>query len=104
MALLVSSTHPELRTLWSEKNDLAFHGITSTSRLKVWWKCSTNFDHPDFLLRVDHRVNGSSCPICGGTKPWIGVTDLGSAHPMKTTIPWVFRSTFSNSSHSVYNN
>lgn len=72
---------PSLVPLLDPSSEIDPDTTVIATRAKLLWKCSENPDHPSYLLRLDHRANGSSCPICSGNKPWVGVDDLATTHP-----------------------
>ena len=54
--------NPKLAKEWSHKNSLQPTEVAQFSKKKVYWICP--FGHPDYLMTVQQRSNGSGCPIC----------------------------------------
>lgn len=51
----------------------------SGSVAKVWWKCKRcNYE---WQARINKRVLGQGCPVCGGKKVWVGYNDIVTTHP-----------------------
>ena len=63
----LASLNPKLASEWNyEKNgDLLPTQVTLHSNKKVWWKCSKGHE---WVARINHRSNGTNCPICFGRK------------------------------------
>ena len=57
--------HPEVFTVWSDKNENTPYDYCSTSDAEVWWRCE-NGVHEDFPRKINSsRVRGFRCPRCG---------------------------------------
>ena len=52
--------------------------ITCGSSKKVWWKCSKGHE---WKTTVEHRIEGTGCPICSGKKVLVGYNDLQTVNP-----------------------
>ena len=56
--------YPELKELWSDKNEKSPEEYTYGSNKNVWLKCS-NHKHEDFQREIGNiKANGLSCPKC----------------------------------------
>lgn len=58
----LSTTHSELLSEWSDKNDLSPDEITYKNRSNVWWHCSKCGN--DYRAVVYSKANGRVCPYC----------------------------------------
>jgi len=58
----LSTTHSELLSEWSDKNDLSPDEITYKNRSNVWWHCSKCGN--DYQAVVYSKANGRVCPYC----------------------------------------
>ena len=82
----LASQFPEIAKEWHyEKNvGLSPKEITKRSGKKVWWKCGSSsiFEH-SYLMSVDQRIRGNSCPYCccPPKKLMKGLNDLKSRNP-----------------------
>ena len=65
----LAETHPEVAKQWHPtlNGDLTPSNFSSGSGKKVWWKCPKGDDH-EWESRINHRTDGSGCPICSGRK------------------------------------
>ncbi len=63
----LASVHPELAKEWhpTKNGNLTPENVTSNSSQRVWWICVKGHE---WKTTVDHRANGSQCPICSGGK------------------------------------
>ncbi len=61
----LASRFPDLSEEWhpTKNGDLTPDMITANSSRRVWWKCSKGHE---WKTAVNHRANGSQCPICSG--------------------------------------
>ena len=57
---------PELAQEWSSKNQVSAREVAVRSHTKVWWVCSKDDWHPDYLASPGSRtgVNSTGCPDC----------------------------------------
>ncbi len=58
----LKTTHPDLISEWSDKNDLSPESITYKNRTNVWWHCSRCGN--DYQAVVYAKANGRICPFC----------------------------------------
>lgn len=65
----LANKNPNLAKEWhSIKNgNLTPYDVFSSSRKKVWWKCSENSEH-EWIARIDQRSAGRNCPMCSESK------------------------------------
>ena len=65
----LAETHAEVAKQWHPtlNGNLTPSNFSSGSGKKVWWKCPKGDDH-EWESRINHRTNGSGCPICSGRK------------------------------------
>lgn len=64
----LETVNPSLALEWnySKNNGLTPKDISSKSNKKVWWRCKDcNYE---WKASVNHRSNGTGCPICSNTK------------------------------------
>ena len=74
-----ATLYPLLLNEWDfDNNILDPYSIHPYSNQKASWKCARGHK---WIARVDHRVNGQGCPVCGGQKPDVGVSDLATMYP-----------------------
>ena len=61
--------NPALAEEWhpTKNNKLTPYDVVEKTDKKVWWKCDQGDDH-EWISRIDHRANGSECPVCAGRK------------------------------------
>ena len=61
----LSSENPELAIEWhpTKNGNLTPCDVTAHSGRRVWWRCSKGHE---WQTTVNHRANGSQCPICSG--------------------------------------
>ena len=57
---------PELRALWSDKNEMRLEDFSHGSHKKAWWICKDVDTHPDYLQPIKSKVSGLGCPYCTG--------------------------------------
>ena len=75
-----ANEHPDLLKEWDySKNSMAPESITSGSRIKVWWICSTC--QYNWEAAIQSRSRGHGCPACTGHVVFQGHTDFASQHP-----------------------
>ena len=67
--IVLTTTNPKLASQWHPtlNGNLTPSSFPSGSGKKVWWKCPEGDDH-EWESRINHRTNGSGCPICSGRK------------------------------------
>ena len=58
----LSTTHSELLSEWSDKNELSPDEITYKNRSNVWWHCHRCGN--DYQAVVFAKANGRICPYC----------------------------------------
>ena len=58
----LSTTHSELLSEWSDKNELSPDEITYKNRSNVWWHCSKCGN--DYQAVIFAKANGRVCPYC----------------------------------------
>ena len=65
----LATLNPELAMEWHKtlNGDLTPNDVVEKTDKKVWWKCPEGDDH-EWYSRIDHRANGSNCPVCAGRK------------------------------------
>lgn len=74
-----ATLYPTLLSEWDfDSNSVDPHNIKPSSNRRVAWKCAHGHK---WMARVGHRVSGQGCPICGGFKPEVGVSDLATMYP-----------------------
>lgn len=62
-----------------EKNKLTPSEVSTSSHIKVWWRCSQNHSWEAEIANRYRKNYG--CPYCAGNIPIIGVNDLFSTNP-----------------------
>jgi len=64
----LSVSNPELVEEWNDDKNgaLTIHDVLKRSSKKVWWKC--RFCGNEWETRIDLRVRGIGCPVCGYSK------------------------------------
>ena len=77
----LATSNPQLAKEWNyEKNeDLKPTQVTVGSNKKVWWKCTKGHE---WQATINHRINGTGCPICANKKISVGYNDLATTNPM----------------------
>ena len=77
----LAEVNPKLANEWhpTKNANLTPHELTPGSNKKVWWKCEKGNDH-EYIACINHRSNGSGCPICDGKKVVLS-TCLATTHP-----------------------
>ena len=75
-----ATTNPELSKEWNYKKNgnLTPQMVTRGMNKKVWWLCKKGHSYETTL---NHRINGSNCPICSGKKILKGYNDLVTTNP-----------------------
>lgn len=58
----LATTHPDLISEWSDKNNISPDSITYKNRTNVWWHCSNCGS--DYQAVVYAKANGRVCPFC----------------------------------------
>ena len=77
----LGTTNPELKEIWSEKNELSIDNYSFGSNKKVLWKCKNC--HSEYEMRVTDRVARKyACPFCDARKSLKGLNDLGTVNPI----------------------
>jgi len=63
----LKAKHPDIALEWhpSKNGDLTPDNVTSGSRKKVWWLCSSDSLHV-WTATITDRVRGRGCPYCAG--------------------------------------
>lgn len=76
----LSHTNPELEKEWNyDKNtNISPDQVTAHSGKKVWWVCSKGHE---WQATINHRSNGTGCPICSNRQVLIGFNDFQTVHP-----------------------
>ena len=76
----LATINPDLAREWNyEKNgDLKPSMISPGNNKKVWWKCSKGHE---WKASVNHRNDGSGCPVCSNRKILKGYNDLTTINP-----------------------
>lgn len=61
----LASKYPNLAKEWhpTKNGSLTPDNVTAYSSKRVWWKCPKGHE---WRTAVNHRANGSQCPICSG--------------------------------------
>ena len=77
----LATSNPQLAKEWNyEKNeDLKPTQVTVGSNKKVWCKCTKGHE---WQASINHRINGTGCPICANKKILVGYNDLTTTNPM----------------------
>ena len=75
----LATVNPKLAKQWHPtKNGLLLPtDVTAGTNKKVWWigECGHEWD-----ASINHRIDGTDCPVCRGKKVIEGVNDLASLH------------------------
>lgn len=65
----LAEKNPQLKNLWSDKNDMDMNNFSYGSDSKVWWKCLEKNYHPDYKQSIYQKARmGAGCPYCSGRK------------------------------------
>lgn len=58
-----------LDKIWSDKNEKSYFEIQKGSTKKIWLRCLTNENHPDYDLMCSNFTKSHNCPYCAGKRP-----------------------------------
>jgi DNA-directed RNA polymerase subunit RPC12/RpoP len=78
----LDSLNPDLAKEWNfKKNSIKPDEVSIKSNKKIWWICAEGHD---WKTTINHRSNGTGCPICSGKKVLTGFNDLEFKYPIVT--------------------
>lgn len=61
---ILAIKYPEIKNIWSQKNNFTPYDITCKFSKKVWLKC-INYKHDDYLQNISNAIKGNfDCPVC----------------------------------------
>ena len=70
-----------LELIWSDKNEIDPYDIALNSKSeKIWLRCLTNPEHPDYELTPTNIRNAFGCPYCRNRKVYDG-NNVALLHP-----------------------
>ena len=73
------TTNPELKSVWSKKNDLNPYKLSKGSNKFALWSCpSCGYDYE---MRILDKTRGRGCPYCSSHKFKKGVNDFKTRYP-----------------------
>ena len=75
----LSTTHPQLLKMWSDRNGVLPSEVTAGSHKKVWWLCDKGHEWEATVGSVASEDSG--CPYCAGKLAIPGETDLETVRP-----------------------
>ena len=76
----LKTKNPELVKEWhpSKNGELKPENFFPNSHVKVWWICSRGHEYESY---INHRNNGTGCPICNCKLIIKGINDLETLNP-----------------------
>ena len=75
----LATTHPQILSVWSDKNKLRPAEVTAGTHRKVWWACEKGHEWEANIFSV--ALDDCGCPYCAGKLAIAGETDLGTLRP-----------------------
>lgn len=75
----LATTHPDVASEWSSRNEVTPDTVLCGSTRKFWWRCVQGHEWESTPV---NRVKPRGCPVCSGKKVLLGVNDLQTTHPI----------------------
>jgi len=73
----LATTHPEIASSWSSRNDISPSEVVAGSSKYAWWSCPKGHD---WWMTIKNRARGQKCSVCANKQIVIGYNDLASTH------------------------
>ena len=75
----LATTHPDITSLWSDRNtQFSPQEVSAGSKKKAWWVCDKGHEWESSVKNI---VKGQRCPYCSGRKVLPGFNDIKTTHP-----------------------